>query len=282
MTDYELTAGQQQIIVDFINAGNGVYVEGTDFGSFHLSDPVYQLFGIIYMGSGNGWYNVQNVKGQSGTLLDGMNMGYPYGETYPDQNVDHFYPESDKTEILAKCNSGYRRISAFSGDDGAYRTIYSSVWFGAMKESAGTHEKSEIMAAYMRFLSGDSLVSGLNDELTCNSGGKVNFFLENSDDQANRIFGMLGSVSGTSPGFPAGTVTVPLNYDIFTDIVILLWNTPLFLNFQGMLDSDGRGHALLNVFSIDPGAAGVTMHFAYILAKPIDYASNPVKVTIVP
>jgi hypothetical protein len=282
MTDYALTAGQQQLIVDFIHAGKGVYIEGTDFGSFHLSDPVFKLFGIIFMGSGSSWYNVQTMKGQSGTLLDGMNMNYPYGDSYPDQNVDYFYPESDKTKILGKCHSGYRRISAYTGEDETYRAIHSSIWFGAMIEDSGTHTKAEIMAAYMRFLSGHSLVTGLNDEVSCNSGGKVNLFLENTSVQAHRQFAVLGSMTGTTPGFPAGSVWVPLNFDIFTKVVILHWNTPTFLNFLGNLDETGRGHALLNVFNMDPGAAGVTMNFAYILANPIDFASNPAAVNIVP
>lgn len=247
-----------------------------------MNDPVYKMFGITFLGNGSPWYNVETVKGEPGSLLDKMTMGYPYGDSYPDLDVDHFYPGTDKTEILAKCQSGYRRIAAYSGVDGSYRTIHSTIWFGAMTESTGTHAKSEIMAAYLRYLSGDSLVVGLNDEVSCGTGGKINMYLETTPAAASRKFGVLGSVTGTSPGFKAGSVTVPLNYDFFTDFVILFWNTPAFTNFLGTLDTDGRGHALLNVFTVDPGAAGVTMSFAFILANPIDFASNPVTVHIVP
>ena len=35
MTDYPLTAGQQQQLVGFLNSGKGLYIGGNDFGYFH-------------------------------------------------------------------------------------------------------------------------------------------------------------------------------------------------------------------------------------------------------
>ena len=94
---------------------------------------------------------------------------------------------------------------------------------------------------------------------------------------------MLGSVSGTSPGtvLPGG-VTLPLNWDVFTNLVLDLANTPLFPDFLGTLDGAGRGNAQIFTAPLPPSSAGTTMYFAYALNKPWDFASNAVMVGIVP
>jgi hypothetical protein len=111
----------------------------------------------------------------------------------------------------------------------------------------------------------------------------VNFYLTADWDNANRQYIMLGSISGTVPGtkLPGGTVTLPLNWDLFTNIVITYGNTVLFQDFLGTLSDEGYGAAQLNLGPI-PGAAGLTMHFAYALNNPWDFASNPVGIEIVP
>ena len=282
MTDYQLTAGQQQQIIDFLSAGNSVYLEGNDFGYFHKGNAVYSAFGITYVGDGNSANNVMAVTGQQDVLAQGMGLNYTYGLAYPDQYVDYFSPNvMGGADILCRCQLSNGRLSAYTAG-GAYRAMHSSFWFGAMKNALGTHTKTEVMAAYMRFLSGDSLVLGMDTEVSAASGGTVNLFLETASTKGNRQFGILGSVTGTSPGFNAGSVTVPLNYDVFTDIVILFWNTPVFENFLGTLDSKGRAMSVLNAAAIDPSAVGVTMNVAFVLANPIDFASNAAPVTIVP
>jgi hypothetical protein len=90
-------------------------------------------------------------------------------------------------------------------------------------------------------------------------------------------------VSGTDPGtpLPGGITTLPLNWDVFTDFVIALINTPVFLNFLGTLDVTGCAAAQMNAPPI-PGFSGVTMHYAYALNNPWDFVSNPVAIEIVP
>ena len=114
-------------------------------------------------------------------------------------------------------------------------------------------------------------------------GGQVNFFLDAGPANGNRIYLMLGSITGSFPGtpLPGGTAVLPINWDIFTGLVVSLLNTPVFSNFQGNLDVSGKSTAMLNLGPL-PGAAGLTMTFAYAVAPPWDFASNPVDITIVP
>jgi hypothetical protein len=76
-------------------------------------------------------------------------------------------------------------------------------------------------------------------------------------------------------------VTLPVNWDVFTDFVLALLNTYVFSNFLGTLDATGMATAQLNAPPI-PGFAGITMHYAYALNNPWDFVSNPVAVEIVP
>jgi hypothetical protein len=92
----------------------------------------------------------------------------------------------------------------------------------------------------------------------------------------------LGSVSGTAPGttLPGGLI-LPLNWDVFTDVVFILLNTPVFHCFYGTLDAAGSAEAQVTSGPI-PGFAGTILYFAYCLNSPFDFVSNPVEIEIVP
>jgi hypothetical protein len=123
-----------------------------------------------------------------------------------------------------------------------------------------------------------------SDTISAAAGGRINFCLEAGKVNKGRSYILLGSISGTSPGtvLPGGNVTLPLNWDIFTSLVINLLNKPIMTDFMGVLDGAGRGDAQLVTAPLLPSAAGMMMHFAYALCSPYDFASNPVLVSIVP
>lgn len=120
--------------------------------------------------------------------------------------------------------------------------------------------------------------------LSESAGGTINLRLYGSASNAHRKYIMLGTVSGTAPGFPmpGGMVTLPLNWDVFTDVVILLLNTPVFSNFLGLLDAAGESSAQINSGPLPSGNVGVVMHYAYALNNPFNFVSNPIQVEIVP
>jgi hypothetical protein len=120
--------------------------------------------------------------------------------------------------------------------------------------------------------------------LSLSTGGVLDFNLFAGSDYAGRDYFLLGSMSGTSPGFPLPNgLIMPLNRDIFTSIVSRFANSPVFLNFNATLDSSGRGWAQMDSFGpLPPGFLGVTLNFAYLLFNPIDFTSNAVGVDIVP
>jgi hypothetical protein len=120
-------------------------------------------------------------------------------------------------------------------------------------------------------------------EISEATGGQVVFTLSADDGNAFRQYLILGSISGTSPGtpLPGGMVVLPLNWDLFSNLVMNLLNTGIFFNFMGSLNGNGDAFAIFNMGPV-PGAAGLKITYAYALASPWDFASNAVEITIVP
>ena len=115
------------------------------------------------------------------------------------------------------------------------------------------------------------------------AGGTVNIDLSADATNGGRYYFLFSSVTGSDPGtpLPGGRVTLPINWDAFTNVAISLANSSFFVNFMGTLDASGKSTASL-VLPAMPGFAGITMTFAYALKAPWDFASNPMGIEIVP
>ena len=117
------------------------------------------------------------------------------------------------------------------------------------------------------------------------SGGDADLLLLAGTGNADRDYFILGSVTGTKPGIPlpGGRAILPLNWDIFMNVVITFMNTPIFSNFRGTLDASGSAAARLDTLGpLPPGTAGTVIHVAYALNGPWDFTSNPVALEVVP
>ncbi|MEM7204896.1 MAG: aryl-sulfate sulfotransferase [Planctomycetota bacterium] len=106
----------------------------------------------------------------------------------------------------------------------------------------------------------------------------VRFDLVAGTAQANKVYVMLGSASGTSPGLPVRGVTLPLvpdPYLIFTANASAAGVPP----FLGTLDGAGNASATLFLPPL-PVLAGLTLHHAYAVfdtaTRQVTHVSNPV------
>lgn len=122
--------------------------------------------------------------------------------------------------------------------------------------------------------------------LSQSQGASIHFSLYAGKENANRNYLILGNITGTVPGLalPNSPVILPLNWDIYTNLAIMLTNTPLFKNFMGTLNKEGQGEAWFNWNQgpLPQSAIGLIMNYAYLLDGPIDFASNATTVVIVP
>ncbi len=119
---------------------------------------------------------------------------------------------------------------------------------------------------------------------SASAGGSVNFALDVGSAYGGRNYLLVGSLSGTSPGtvLPGGLVTIPLNRDWYTDLIIQNLSWPSFKRFWGTLDTTGTATAQLNLGPQSSGYVGTIMSYAFATANPWDFASNAVNVEIVP
>jgi hypothetical protein len=116
------------------------------------------------------------------------------------------------------------------------------------------------------------------------TGGSVGFGLDAGTGSAGRDYILAGSMSGTDPGtlLPGGMATIPINRDAFTNFILANLNGQLFADFRGVLDGSGQAGASLNAPPLPPAYVGRKMDFAFALMNPFDFASNAVRVEIVP
>lgn len=173
--------------------------------------------------------------------------------------------------------TGITNSTNFPVTAGAYDTTYN-----------GSGAGFEVGDAYLMRIPSD--LSGLitmttsAGEISASLGGSVDFSLDAGTDHATRNYLVLGSLSGTTPGFalPGDMVTAPLNWDGFTDTLLLLLGTPVFTGFYGALDNTGAATARIDTAPVSPAFVGSIMHYAFVLNNPFDFVSNSAAVEIAP
>ena len=277
MTDYELTGSQQTKLVNFLNDGKSLFVDGNDFGYYHETDPIYQMFGCTYLGDHK---LMTSLTRQNDTLVDGSSIDYAAGG-YTDDYMDWIGPNGG--DMLFKCQANSFRAVAYSGPNGSYRALHCAFWFGALKNAGATYTKTEIMASFMRYLKGDTLVCDVGDEISCAAGGDTNLMLELTPAAAGAKYLIAASMSGTTPGTMINGVNIPLNQDNFTQFVLDNLNAPMFGSFANRLDASGRAIGVLDSLGpIDPVWIGKTIYFAGVQYDPVTWASNATAVDLVP
>lgn len=130
--------------------------------------------------------------------------------------------------------------------------------------------------------------------ISMGDGGAQTLYMDAGADFALRVYLLMGTLSGTAPGFDVGPVHVPLNPFIpgttTTDVLFAASvyspnSAPYALNL-GLLDDDGRAVATFTVPS-DPTSSliGLTAHHAFVALDAsgavAEYASNPIELTFV-
>lgn len=130
-------------------------------------------------------------------------------------------------------------------------------------------------------------LSASSDTVSAGAGGRIDFALRAGTGHAGRIYLVLGSFSGTTPGLQFGAVHLPLNQDLWFMLSAGAANSAVLVNTLGLLDAAGVGSAALQV---PPGLStaliGSTLHHAFLVydlaAAQFTLASNAVPLRLVP
>ena len=119
--------------------------------------------------------------------------------------------------------------------------------------------------------------------MTTTQGGLVIFTIDAGREHCKRGYLLLGSLSGSTPGtyLPGGGGILRLQWDWLTSFIQSHVNYPMFMNFSGFLDGDGKGLAVFNTGGpLPPFLNGETITFACTLVGPYEYPSNPIELQL--
>ena len=128
---------------------------------------------------------------------------------------------------------------------------------------------------------------GCPPTLSLASGGTQQLRLGAGADHADEVYLLLGSLSGTVPGTPVGSVHVPLNVDAYSFFVVAHANQPPYSASLGTLSSSGVALTKLTLAAgTNPSLVGTLLFHAQILFDPLTgaptFASNAAPLTLLP
>jgi hypothetical protein len=110
-------------------------------------------------------------------------------------------------------------------------------------------------------------LSSFPDTLSSTRGGAQQLFIAFPASEAGKPYQVLGSASGTSPGFVFGGALIPLNPDAYLAQTLLFPNTPPLTGAGGVLDAFGLATATVTIPPVnDLSLVGLTLnHVAVVL-----------------
>jgi hypothetical protein len=149
-------------LIDFLDAGKGVYIDGANFSSYNEGTMLYDRFGTKLSGVGDVWQNgnIETVFGEASTLVEGLDYNYSYQQP-PDNLLDDI--ESNGGLLVFTSQDGLGRGIMYGGVSNTYQTINTSFIFSALVN--GINTKHDLMAAYMNYLTGNTVVEEFTEDL---------------------------------------------------------------------------------------------------------------------
>lgn len=101
-------------------------------------------------------------------------------------------------------------------------------------------------------------------EVSAARGGQVSLLIDDQGTAPGSTYVMLGSVSGTSPGVVLKGVPVPLNFDVWFELLLGLPSGGIFQAFQGSLDVSEPAARLTVPPDLPPTLVGLRFDHAWV------------------
>lgn len=157
-------------------------------------------------------------------------------------------------------------------------------WLGIQRDLAVSVviEDDFYVSAFL-MLRVDGALAGTTRVISQVAGGYSELELDAGDDNAGNLYLVVGSVSGSYPGFEG----VPINPDAYTSLTLsTLGSSGLLTGSFGVLNDRGRARA---AFAVPPGTTGLAgIEFTHAglvfdsLTGATELISNAVRTTVVP
>ena len=144
-------------------------------------------------------------------------------------------------------------------------------------------------SAYLWRVPGGACLSADVSSLSLAAGGLQTFSLRTGESYAGLDYLLLGSMSGTAPGFYINGNILPLSIDDYTIVKLLEPDEYPLENGEGLLDTEGNAVARFRVKPASSGLlAGTVMNHAFVVIEltptllHVVAASNAVSTLLVP
>lgn len=114
--------------------------------------------------------------------------------------------------------------------------------------------------------SGGARLLTSTDSMSVSAGQVLDLFLETCPPSPGDFYFVLGSLSGTVPGIPVNGVVLPLTLDPYLMLTLQMANAPPFANTFGVLDTEGRAQAAVDLTTgLSSALIGTTLHHAFLV-----------------
>ena len=143
---YHMSLDQVNKIVDYIDSGHRIYLEGTDawaYSPYH--DLLSEAFGIIGIYDGPLQSNVNPLSGVTGTFTEGMSFNcnnFSY--------VDHLFAAPGSNAIFVHADTAYGVVQETLNS----KTVGLSVEFGGLSGNNAASSKPLLLKQILRFFRG--------------------------------------------------------------------------------------------------------------------------------
>ena len=146
--NHALGQSEALILVDFLEQGGNIYMEGGETWVFDPETALHPYFHIT--GVSDGYGDTKTVRGLDGTMTEGMVFNYSGHNQY----MDRLSAGEGAWPILYNESPPY--VNGVAYNAGTYKTIGTSFEFGGLDDGASPSTKAELLLEMMAFFSESS------------------------------------------------------------------------------------------------------------------------------
>jgi len=145
-----VSSSDQQKLIDYIDGGGSVYIEGADVAFNHHTDPFFSYFGTSFVDTGVAG-EILSLTCIDETFTSGLIYDYCGGS-----DAHHKIDELSATTGTAFLESEDQKVRAVFNLTETYKTICSAPIIGAFGNGTGLNMRAFLMRQYVDFLTGES------------------------------------------------------------------------------------------------------------------------------
>ena len=218
-SNYELSSAQGQKLAEYLENGGMIYMEGRETW---LDDPqtqVHPMFNINVVE--DNWFALDTIYGIAETFTDGMKFEYYADNVF----LDYIFESGPSAYVIFQSQS-VSYACQVANDAGSYKTIGSSIEFGALLDNEDPSTKEILFKKYLNFFGIEENTSYINEnknisDITASINypnpfkkqTTIEFFLNSGSKVKLSIFNINGQI-----------ITTLINKYLAKGIHKIIWN----------------------------------------------------------